>query len=47
MFMWLCTVLGALNMRAGGILLIAGTVPAFMGLIFAYKRIYNKYKTDS
>ena len=47
LFMWLCAVLGDLNMSVGGILLITGTVPAFMGLIFAYKRIYNKYKTDS
>lgn len=43
---WACTVLGFLNMKAGGICLIAGCVIGIPALPIVYGRIYNKYKTD-
>ena len=45
LIMWLSTVLGAMNMKAGGILLIAGCVVAVPLLPIVYEKIYRKYKT--
>ena len=42
--LWISTVLGALNMKAGGILLIAGCAAAVPVLPLVYGKIYRKYK---
>ncbi len=41
--MWICTILGAMNMKAGGILLIVGCILCIPMLPFVYGRIYKKY----
>jgi hypothetical protein len=43
-FFFLCTILGAMNMKAGGFLLIAGTLAALPLLPLSFSRIYSKYK---
>lgn len=42
--LWISTVLGALNMKAGGIFLIAGCAVAVPVLPLVYGKIYRKYK---
>jgi hypothetical protein len=42
--LWISTVLGALNMKAGGILLIAGCAVAVPVLPLVYGKIYRKYR---
>ena len=41
--MWICTILGAMNMKAGGILLIIGCILGVPMLPLVYGRIYKKY----
>lgn len=42
--MWASTILGLMHMRAGGILLIVGSVIGVPILPIVYGRIYRKYK---
>ena len=42
--MWISTVLGAMNMKAGGIFLMAGCIIGVPVLPIVYGRIYRKYK---
>lgn len=42
---WISTILGALNMKAGGICLIASSLIGVPVLPLIYGKIYNKYKT--
>ena len=44
LILWLSTVLGALNMKAGGILLIVGCMAALPVLPAVYGKIYQKYR---
>lgn len=41
---WVSTILGSLNMEAGGIVLIAGCVIGVPVLPIVYRKIYRKYK---
>ena len=41
--MWICTILGAINMKAGGILLIVGCILGVLILPLIYRRTYKKY----
>ena len=45
LFMWLCTVLGVFRIKIAGILLVVGVIPMCIGLVIAYNRIYEKYRT--
>lgn len=42
--LWISTILGAVNMKAGGIALIAGCAVGVPALPAVYTRIYRKYK---
>lgn len=42
--MWVSTILGALNMKAGGIILTAGCIISVPVLPMIYAKIYRKYK---
>ena len=42
--MWVSTILGAMNMKAGGILLIAGCIIGVPLLPIVYGKIYRNYK---
>jgi hypothetical protein len=42
--MWISTVLGALNMKAGGIFLMAGCMIGVPILPIIYGKIYREYK---
>ena len=42
---WISTILGALNMKAGGICLIVSSLIGVPVLPLIYGKIYNKYKT--
>ena len=42
--MWICTVIGALNMKAGGILLFVACALCVPILPVVYGKIYRKYK---
>ncbi|MBQ3866261.1 MAG: hypothetical protein II776_05110 [Clostridia bacterium] len=42
--MWVSTILGAMNMRAGGILFIAGCIIGVPILPVVYGKIYRKFK---
>lgn len=42
--MWISTILGAINMKAGGIFLIAGNLIGVPILPIVYGMIYRKYK---
>ena len=44
LIMWVSTVLGAMNMKAGGILLTAGYVIGVPLLPVVYGKIYQKFK---
>ena len=41
---WASTILGALNMSAGGIVLMAGSIISLVLLPLTYSKIYAKYK---
>ena len=43
---WTSTILGSLNMRAGGICLIAGCLIGVPSLPAVYGKIYNTFSTD-
>ena len=43
-FLWLSTILGAINMKTSGIILVVGCIVAVSVLPIAYTKIYNKYK---
>ena len=43
--MWVSTFLGSMNMKAGGIILIAGCIIGVPLLPIVYGKIYRKYKT--
>lgn len=42
--MWISTILGVMNMKAGGILLIAGCIIGVPLLPIVYGKIYRNYK---
>ena len=42
--MWFSTILGALNVKTGGIILIAGCIIGIPTLPIVYGKIYRKYK---
>ena len=42
--MWISTILGAMNMKAGGIFLMAGCIIGVPVLPIVYGRIYRKYR---
>ncbi len=42
--MWVSTILGAMNMKAGGILLIAGCIIGIPILPIVYGKIYRKFE---
>ena len=42
--MWVSTILGSINMKAGGIILIAGCIIGVPLLPIVYGKIYRKYK---
>jgi hypothetical protein len=44
LIMWVSTVLGAMNMKAGGILLTAGCIIGVPLLPVVYGKIYQKFK---
>ena len=44
LIMWVSTVLGAMNMKAGGILLTAGCIIGVPLLPIVYGKIYQKFK---
>ena len=44
LIMWGSTVLGAMNLKSGGILLIAGCIISVPLLPIAYETIYRKFK---
>ena len=44
LIMWVSTVLGAMNKKTGGILLIAGCIIGVPLLPIVYGKIYRKYK---
>ena len=44
LIMWISTILGTMNMKAGGIFLIAGCVIGVPLLPIVYGKIYRKYK---
>ena len=44
LIMWVGTILGAMNMKAGGILLIAGCIIGIPLLPIVYGKIYRKFK---
>jgi hypothetical protein len=44
LMMWISTILGVMNMKAGGILLIAGCAVAVPVLPLVYGKIYRKYR---
>ena len=44
LILWICTVLGALSMKAGGVILIAGGALGVLALPVVYGKIYAKYK---
>lgn len=41
---WVAAILGAFETEAAGIVLAVGVIAGIPALIFAYSRIYNKYK---
>ena len=43
---WVSAVLGAMNLKAGGIFMFAGSLLGVLILPFVYSRIYKKYKTS-
>ena len=43
-FLCLCTILGAMNMKTAGFLLLGGMTAAVLLLPMTYNRIYSKYK---
>ena len=44
LLMWISTILGAMNMKTGGIVLIAGSAISVPALPVVYGMIYRKYK---
>ena len=44
LIMWLSTILGALNMKIGGIILIVGCIICIPILPVVYGKIYRKYR---
>ena len=44
--MWISTVLGAVNMEAGGFFLVAGCAVSIPALPVIYGRIYRKYRKE-
>ncbi len=44
--MWISTILGAVNISAGGILLIAGCIISVPVLPIVYGKIYRKYRRN-
>ena len=44
LLMWISTILGAMNMKTGGIVLIAGSAISVPALPVVYSKIYRKYK---
>ena len=44
LLMWISTILGAMNMKTGGIVLIAGSAISVPALTVVYGMIYRKYK---
>lgn len=42
--MWVSTILGAMNVKTGGIILIAGCIIGIPTLPIVYGKIYRKYK---
>ena len=43
---WISAVCGLMQIKTGGIILIAGCLLGIPALIFVYGRIYNKYKNQ-
>jgi hypothetical protein len=44
LMMWISTILGTMNMKAGGIFLMAGCIIGVPVLPVVYGKIYQKYK---
>ena len=44
LIMWISTIFGAMNMKAGGIFLIAGSIISVPILPIVYRKIYRKFK---
>ena len=47
LLMWISTILGAMNMKVGGIILMAGCIMGVPILPIVYGKIYRKYKNNS
>ena len=41
---WIAAILGAFNAEAAGIVLAVGVIAGIQALVFAYSRIYKKYR---
>ena len=44
LIMWISTIFGAMNMKVGGIFLIAGSIISVPILPIVYRKIYRKFK---